>query len=221
MALVLLTVVCGELQLVGSVDFSTHLTHSKAKANVSITLLLDAVEKGAVCLDGSPPSYYLDRGVGSGSNKWVIDIEGGGWCNNRKTCRLRAKTRRGSSTVLPKEKTFSGILSSVQSENPDFYNWNRVKVSYCDGSSFTGDVKEVNQTTGYVYFRGQRIWQAVMEDLLAKGMCEAEEALLTGCSAGGLTTILHCDEFRALLPMNTKVKCLSDAGFFLNMYAHN
>lgn len=26
----------------------------------------------------------------------------------------------------------------------DFYNWNRVKVRYCDGSSFTGDVEAVN-----------------------------------------------------------------------------
>lgn len=26
----------------------------------------------------------------------------------------------------------------------DFYNWNRVKVRYCDGSSFTGDVQAVN-----------------------------------------------------------------------------
>ena len=25
----------------------------------------------------------------------------------------------------------------------DFYNWNRVKVRYCDGSSFTGDVEAV------------------------------------------------------------------------------
>lgn len=27
---------------------------------------------------------------------------------------------------------------------PDFYNWNRVKIRYCDGSSFTGDVEAVN-----------------------------------------------------------------------------
>lgn len=26
----------------------------------------------------------------------------------------------------------------------DFYNWNRVKVRYCDGSSFTGDVEAVD-----------------------------------------------------------------------------
>jgi hypothetical protein len=26
----------------------------------------------------------------------------------------------------------------------DFYNWNRVKIRYCDGSSFTGDVETVD-----------------------------------------------------------------------------
>jgi O-palmitoleoyl-L-serine hydrolase len=26
----------------------------------------------------------------------------------------------------------------------DFYNWNRVKIRYCDGSSFTGDVEAVD-----------------------------------------------------------------------------
>ncbi|KAK9114312.1 hypothetical protein Syun_021109 [Stephania yunnanensis] len=36
-------------------------------------------------------------------------------------------------------------------------------------------------------------------------------ALLSGYSAGGLVSILHCDEFREPFPATTKVKCLSDA----------
>jgi hypothetical protein len=104
----------------------------------------------------------------------------------------------------------------LQSWKPDFYNWNKVKVRYCDGSSFTGDVEEVDpvssksrislfslKTDGIIrtlhllvyyfnthlrcfahlfpfvqttklHYRGARIWQAVMEDLLAKGMDKAE-----------------------------------------------
>ncbi|KAL6987615.1 [Wnt protein] O-palmitoleoyl-L-serine hydrolase [Sarracenia purpurea var. burkii] len=42
------------------------------------------------------------------------------------------------------------------------------------------------------------------------------QALLSGCSAGGLATLIHCDNFRELLPENATVKCLGDAGFFLN-----
>jgi hypothetical protein len=44
------------------------------------------------------------------------------------------------------------------------------------------------------------------------------QAFLTGCSAGGLATFIHCDDFRALLPKESSVKCLSDGGFFLDVY---
>ncbi|XVF13794.1 hypothetical protein REPUB_Repub08aG0238400 [Reevesia pubescens] len=116
---------------------------------------------------------------------------------------------------MVKQIPFSGILNNKHQFNPDFYNWNRIKVRYCDGASFTGDVAAVNPVTN-LHFRGARVWLAVMEDLLAKGMRNAENAVLSGCSAGGLASILHCDSFRALLPMGTKVKCLSDAGYFIN-----
>jgi hypothetical protein len=42
------------------------------------------------------------------------------------------------------------------------------------------------------------------------------QALLTGCSAGGLATLLHCDDFSARFPKEASVKCLADAGFFLD-----
>ncbi|KAL2333929.1 hypothetical protein Fmac_015142 [Flemingia macrophylla] len=51
-----------------------------------------------------------------------------------------------------------------------------------------------------------------MEELLAKGMRNAKNAILSGCSAGGLTAILHCDRFKTLLPAGANVRCLSDAG---------
>lgn len=41
------------------------------------------------------------------------------------------------------------------------------------------------------------------------------QALLSGCSAGGLASIMHCDDFSNSLP-HTKVKCLSDAGLFMD-----
>lgn len=67
-------------------------------------------------------------------------------------------------------------------------------------------------------FRGQRIWGAVIQHLLDVGMASAEHVLLTGCSAGGLAAILHCDQLRALLPAAATVKCLSDGGLFLDAY---
>lgn len=42
--------------------------------------------------------------------------------------------------------------------------------------------------------------------------------LYAGCSAGGLATLIHCDYFRDHLPKDADVKCVSDGGFFLNVY---
>ncbi|KZV19785.1 hypothetical protein F511_18784 [Dorcoceras hygrometricum] len=183
--------------------------------NVDITYVESAVAKGAVCLDGSPPAYHFSAGFGAGINNWLVQIEGGAWCNNDTTCLARKSTRLGSSTKMVKTLSFSGILSNKPQFNPDFYDWNKVKVRYCDGSSFTGDIEAVNPVTK-LYYRGARVFLAIMDDLLAKGMKNAENAILSGCSAGGLTSILHCDRFRALLPATTKVKCFSDAGYFIN-----
>lgn len=201
-----------ELSLIEAYEYGA----SKLSYNplmVGLTLISSAGAKGAVCLDGTLPGYHWHRGYGSGANSWLIQLEGGGWCNNIRTCVYRKKTRRGSSMYMEKKIPFSGILSDKAEENPDFFNWNRVKLRYCDGASFTGDSED---KAAQLQFRGQRIWLAAMEDLMSKGMRYAKQALLSGCSAGGLASILHCDEFRNMFPGTTKVKCLSDAGLFLD-----
>lgn len=182
---------------------------------VNMTLVHNASSIGAYCLDGSLPAYHLDRGFGAGARNWLLQFEGGGWCNDIKSCVDRASTRRGSTRYMSKLEVFSGILSNNASLNPDFYNWNRVKLRYCDGASFAGDAV-FNNGTSLLYFRGQRIWQAIILDLLPKGLAQANKALLSGCSAGGLATFLHCDNFTSYLPENASVKCLSDAGLFLD-----
>jgi hypothetical protein len=186
---------------------------SSPNLTVPLTLIEGAASTGAVCLDGTLPGYHFHPGSGSGANSWLVHLEGGGWCHTVRDCVFRKTTRRGSSNYMEKIWTFSGILSNKPEENPDFYNWNRVILRYCDGASFAGEGQD--ETAGLI-FRGQRIWLAGIEVLMDKGMKNAYQALLSGCSAGGLATILHCDEFGALFPSTTRVKCLSDAGFFLD-----
>ncbi|KAI3725243.1 hypothetical protein L1987_65024 [Smallanthus sonchifolius] len=180
---------------------------------VGLTLIPGAAAKGAVCLDGTLPGYHLHLGYGSGANSWLVHLEGGGWCNSIRTCVYRKTTRRGSSKYFEKQLAFTGILSNKAQENPDFFNWNRVKIRYCDGASFTGDSEDKVHN---LQFRGQKIWLAAIEELMSKGMRYANQALLSGCSAGGLASILHCDEFRGLFSRRTKVKCFADAGMFLD-----
>ncbi|GAB2249851.1 hypothetical protein Droror1_Dr00013210 [Drosera rotundifolia] len=183
---------------------------------VEMSIVQGAGALGAYCLDGSLPGYHLDKGFGDGARNWLLQFEGGGWCNDVETCIERSQTRRGSTRYMSRYEFFTGILSNNASLNPDFYNWNRVKLRYCDGASFAGN-SEFDNGTSLLYFRGQKIWEAIILELLPKGLVEAEKALLSGCSAGGLAAFLHCDNFTAFLPSTTVVKCLSDAGFFLDI----
>ncbi|THU55159.1 hypothetical protein C4D60_Mb11t03620 [Musa balbisiana] len=183
---------------------------------VAMTLVPHAGSTGAVCLDGSPPAYHIHGGLGSGARNWLLQFEGGGWCNDVASCAARSKTRRGSTRYMNKLEVFSGILSNDSTTNPDFYDWNRVKLRYCDGASFGGDSEFLNSTTA-LYFRGQRIWKAIVLDLLPKGLIQADKVLLSGCSAGGLASFLHCDDLTRFVPETATVKCMSDAGFFLDV----
>ncbi|XP_060200759.1 pectin acetylesterase 7-like [Lycium barbarum] len=181
---------------------------------VEKTLVKDAVSKGAVCLDGSPAAYHYDKGFGDGVNNWVVFLEGGGWCGSVEDCGLRFGNSTGSSNHMDNTRVFSGLLDYNKTNNPDFYNWHRIMIKYCDGSSFTGDVESVDKATNQ-HYRGARIFQTIMEELLAKGMKNAKNAILSGNSAGGLASMIHCDRFRSLLPSTPRVKCLSDGGYFL------
>ena len=49
---------------------------------------------------------------------WVSWLQGGGWCNNIKSCVFRKTTRRGSSKYMEKTLAFTGILSNKAEENP-------------------------------------------------------------------------------------------------------
>ncbi|XP_021844294.1 pectin acetylesterase 9-like [Spinacia oleracea] len=188
------------------------------RLQVGMTLVKNSTAEalGAYCLDGSLPGYHFSKGFGSGARNWLLQFEGGGWCNDVESCLARANTQRGSTNLMTKVETFNGILSNNESFNPDFYNWNRVMLRYCDGASFAGD-STFDNGTSFMYFRGQKIWQAMLLDLLPKGLARAEKAFLSGCSAGGLAVFLHCDNFSKFLPRNATVKCLSDAGFFLDV----
>ncbi|THF94384.1 hypothetical protein TEA_021361 [Camellia sinensis var. sinensis] len=199
------------------------LNPSSAPLRVPLTLLRNATHRGAFCLDGSLPAYHLQKGFGSGSSNWVLHVEGGGWCDTIESCSSRKRTELGSSRYMDGQVQFSGILSQELSQNPDFFNWNKVKIRYCDGASFAGHPESEFKASPVdvfqleLFFRGQLIWETLMDELLSIGLSNARQALLSGCSAGGLATLIHCDNFRKILPKYATVKCLADAGFFLNV----
>ncbi|KAL3634024.1 hypothetical protein CASFOL_021078 [Castilleja foliolosa] len=190
------------------VVMNTHHVYGDKK-RINLTYITNAVEKQAVCNDGSPAAYYYDPGFGEGVNNWIIFLRGGSWCNSTEYCGYRLRTPLGSSKYINPTATFEQIRSANRTTNPDFYNWHRILVMYCDGSSFMGNACHPRITS-----RGARIFDVLIEEMLEKGMANANNAILAGDSAGGLAALLHCDEFRALLHRTGRVKCLIDSGFF-------
>ena len=197
--------------------------------------LLDAPgdDPNAVCLDGTPGGFYLEKSRGDSSNSrmWVLHLQGGGWCYTVEQCvwRMRHDTNRsvpnalGSSTnwplTMPSDEF--GPVSSDQDTNPDFALWNHVYVKFCDGGSFAGDTSlQLPVGSKTVHYRGRRILQAVVKRLtreLRLGEEPGTEILLVGCSAGGLAVTLNADTIRSMLPVTvTKFKAISGSGFFLD-----
>lgn len=109
--------------------------------------------------------------------------------------------------------------------NPDFCNFNRVYMKYCDGNSFSGNRDEPLKVTGLdgkpknLFFRGRRILDAVLQTLLPMGLEQAVNVHLTGCSAGGLATYLHTDyvhsQLKTMAPGLKKFKSSPISGMFL------
>lgn len=108
--------------------------------------------------------------------------------------------------------------SSNPLTNPEFVNYHRVGFAYCDGASFSGNADEPLVVNGVpLYFRGHRILNELFGLLWREyGMDKGTHLLLTGCSAGGLSTFLHADYVREkLFPAGGYVKALPISGFFL------
>nr|GMC61390.1 pectin acetylesterase 8-like [Ipomoea batatas] len=192
-----------------SADFAPSPAPAGNDSLVNPTLV--TVDEGAVCLAGNPAAYYYSKGFGRGSKNWIVYLRGGGWCSGFADC-LAYIDRKGVNKD-PTPITFDYIFSNQKEKNPDFFNWNKVIVRYCDASSFTSNsTDKIGNTT--LYFRGARIFRAITEELLCLGMGNARNALLAGSSAGGVATAIYCDRFRGLLPSASRVKCLSDGGYF-------
>eukprot|EP01121_Diplochlamys_sp_Union-15-3_P004235 TRINITY_DN1425_c0_g3_i3.p1 TRINITY_DN1425_c0_g3~~TRINITY_DN1425_c0_g3_i3.p1 ORF type:complete len:293 (-),score=41.21 TRINITY_DN1425_c0_g3_i3:27-905(-) len=134
-------------------------------------------------------------------------------------CYSRSQTSQGSSKNYPKTTTMEyGYFSTFPEQNPQMYNWNSVFIRYCDGGSFSGDNDTITDYRGtQLYFRGKRILQAVFNDLYTnRGLQNATDVVISGCSAGGLATFLHVDWWKNNLSPTTKVRGMPDSGFFLD-----
>lgn len=102
-------------------------------------------------------------------------------------------------------------------------NCNCIHMPYSDGASFAGYRSEpwaVPGTKDTVTFRGIKNFDAVVDFAMKNGMTAASEFVITGGSAGGLSTFLHADRVAARLqaeaPACKKIRAAPVVGYFLD-----
>lgn len=184
----------------------------------------EATRRGALCLDGSPPGFYLRNASSVHADKWIVYLQGGAWCSSPVSCAARSQGHLGSSKHFSPTYPMQGVVDGDTTRNPLFGGWNQVLLAYCDGGSFSGDAPplswpdpgnhSVNTT---LFFRGRRVLQHLLAVLAADyGMSQASEVMLAGGSAGGLATFLQADYVGTLLPRTVrKYRAVPVSGFFL------
>jgi hypothetical protein len=168
---------------------------------------------GAACLDGSDYAFYV---VPRNTSAFSIAIHGGGWCGDEVECAERTKTSLGSSKAW----------NLTECWGPPGFNCygtedcTMVFMPYCDGSSFTGHrdgTWPVPNSTRVLTFRGKMNFERTVDILIRDfGLGKAKDVMLSGGSAGGLSTFLKLDRLQERLP-SAKVVGMPVAGYFADL----
>jgi hypothetical protein len=114
-------------------------------------------------LDGSPHALYIHEGSGANKDSFIVYFQGGGYCGDvnlsatLESCYQRSNTELGTTKILPISRSFDpyGILSTNSTVNPNFHDWTKVIVNYCDGAEYFGSRPEpIPYKDKKLYFRG-------------------------------------------------------------------
>ena len=162
----------------------------------------------AVCLDGSPAVMYRHAHSGSeNASRWHIFLEGGGWCFSQADCIGRQLSLYGSSRGhTPTAHTPTTQCRGLFGAGGLFAGYRQAVLKYCDGASFAGTRGVAVGPSGSFQGRplapthaGAAILDAAVQQLLAGGLANATDVVVTGCSAGGLAALLAAERVRALV----------------------
>ncbi len=165
-------------------------------------------ETGAVCGNGSPYKFFVNR-VPNTSNT-IIYLEGGGACWDYESCTGATGIRGARNPNGVPDNYMSLQNPSASLVSPFVFrlhpwtrtktqNWNMVYVPYCTGDIYSGDrVAVYNDPSGQKsplvwHHNGLRNMRAIVS-WLKDNLQRPSQMLTTGCSAGGtgsLTNYAH------------------------------
>jgi len=214
---------------------TTTATTTSTTTTANITLL--PLSTGAASLDGSPYGFYFvpyhsEPAVPAQSTHWTISIQGGGWCVGIDDCygRSQMRTLHGEPGSYGSSIPYAGQEHGCGCMNTDAVDvtssaCNCLMMLYLDGGSFSGNVAEPvpvpSQPGKTVHYRGLHNLDATLDYAFEHlGLGAATELVVTGSSAGGLSTFLHADRIAARLrggaPNCTLVTAAPVVGYFLD-----
>eukprot|EP01121_Diplochlamys_sp_Union-15-3_P001389 TRINITY_DN11209_c0_g1_i1.p1 TRINITY_DN11209_c0_g1~~TRINITY_DN11209_c0_g1_i1.p1 ORF type:complete len:366 (-),score=64.43 TRINITY_DN11209_c0_g1_i1:37-1134(-) len=167
-----------------------------------------------ICNDGSSSGFYFRNGTSK--DRWLIYLEGGGFCYDNTSCSLRWKNSEGlmSSKGWSPTRGGSGILSDDPAINPHWHDVNMVYVPYCTSDSYCG--AQPKSELGWS-FMGSVVVEQIFHRLLSQGLNEATEVVFTGSSAGAEGLWPNADKVAQMLNPKTRFAVLADSGWFLDI----
>jgi len=178
-----------------------------------LTLLKDFPH--AKCLDGSSSGFYFRPASNDSTiNRWMIVLEGGGFCTGKDDCQDRATTDLGSSSSWPKTFDFNSMpLTTTDKRNP-FREWNLIFLPYCDGSMWAASRTSASNDTFGLWFSGHHTIVSTLDyfSQVSRGNLNATTdnddqtfVLFSGLSAGGFGVFNNIDYMASRLPFATVV----------------
>ncbi|KAL9959093.1 hypothetical protein ACROYT_G036176 [Oculina patagonica] len=186
----------------------------------------------AICNDNSRAVVFIGR---RSSRKWIIFFESGGLCTSKADCNKRYLNKNSTvlmtSRLLPDKVIGRDILSSVESENPTFFDYNHVLVPYCSSDLWLGSKTKASENVSFDFkndpsvdnfsFRGQTIFRSVFEDLFKKyDLSLAEEIVVSGSSAGGVGILNHAKMIAShsftKQRLKARIRFIIDSAWFIN-----
>ncbi|XP_064099049.1 palmitoleoyl-protein carboxylesterase NOTUM-like [Macrobrachium nipponense] len=173
----------------------------------------------AVCNDNSPAGFYFRRSKND-SPRWIVFLEGGWYCFDRKSCEQRwhglkpLMTSRG----WPPTRQVGGILSPDPKVNPHWWEANHVFVPYCSSDSWSGTRYSAESAGGFS-FMGSVIIENVIQAVVRLNLTHGHKLILAGSSAGGVGAMVNVDRVSQQLldqGIEAEVRAVSDSGWFLD-----
>jgi len=186
---------------------------------------------GTKCRDGSPAGLYY-RYSDSSTNYFVF-LEGGGACSDDFFCPLNPQNVDekvdgetvieaglvnfgGASAIPAKQEPRTDGIFKDDPRNP-VAGWNAIYVPYCSGDVYGGTREQAMvpkwQVGGPQDFTGYHN-TSLMAGRVVATFLDADKALLTGSSAGGVGSLMNAGQFGDLLGNHTTTRgfIVSDSG---------